>query len=289
MQTKLIRTHNSYHLGDNLVHLHFLRKVALANPDCQFVHAARWQYRRQLEPVVADIPNIKLSEIDHDPFYHYPFDGSTAFHHISHQSPTHPKVFSHERSVNAWRGAHLPPHHTGFWYEHPDRNDFAKFHLEAWFPLVCERMEVENPMRTPADMLFDYPALQIPVPDLVPFDVLVINAPPGSGQFQEFSSHEMDQIIDDLEEKGNRVVVSGSGTPNPFFSVTQIGQMSLHCHTILMVSTGPSWPTWNVWNQDGIKLRVILLDNERVNLGANTWHCSNVADARNVLKNAGLL
>jgi len=275
MQSRLIRTHNAYHLGDNLVHLHFLRKVALANPDREFVHAARWQYRRELEPVVTDIPNLKLSELDHDPFYKYPFDDSKGFHHVAiHRGY---KSWGNEKSVNAWRGA------DGFWYAHPDRNDFVKFHLEAWFPLLCERMEVENPMRTPADMLFDYPALQMPVPDLVPFDVLVINAPPGSGQFEAFNAAELDRIICELEFNKVKVVATGSGFPKPHFSVTQIGQMSFHCHTILMVSTGPSWPTFNVWNKDSIKLRVILLDNERVNLAPNSVHCSRIEEAREIL------
>jgi len=274
---QVTRTHNAYHLGDNLVHLHFLRKVALANPDREFIHAARWQYRRELEPVVADVPNLNLTELDHDPFYKYPFDGSVAFHHVADQSSNHPKVWHYDRSVNAWRGA------DGFWYAHPDRNDFVKFHLEAWFPLLCERIEVENPMRTPADMLFDYPALQMPVPDLVPFDVLVMNAPPGSGQFEAFSATELDNIICELEFNKVKVVATGSGFPKPHFSVTQIGQMSLHCHTILMVSTGPSWPTFNVWNKDSIKLRVILLDAERVNLAPFTVHCSRIEEAREIL------
>ena len=164
-----------------------------------------------------------------------------------------------------------------------------KFHLEAWFPLLCERIGVENPMRTAEDMLFDYPAIQTPIRDLVPFDVLVINAPPGSGQFQAFDASKLEDLIDELEGKGLKVVASGSGTPQPYFSATQIGQLSLHCDTILMVSTGPSWPTFNVWNKDSIKLRVILLDSERVNLASNTRHCSEIEEAENILKFAGLL
>src|SRR5258705_8913617 len=123
----ITRTHNAYHLGDNLVHLHFLRKVALDNPDRQFVHYAQNQYNWQLRDVIKDVPNIKLDDFG----YTLPSD-----------------------SINAWRGD------KEFWYHHPDRNDFVKFHLEAWFPYLCERMQVENPMRTATDMLFDYPAIQ---------------------------------------------------------------------------------------------------------------------------------
>jgi len=282
MQT--IRTHNAFHLGDNLVHLHFLRKVALANPDRQFIHAAGWQYRRQIEPVVVDIPNIKITEIEHDTFYRYPFDGSREFHHAASQpNPDYPKNWDHNRSINSWRGA------NGFWYKSEIRNDFIEFHLKEWFPYLCERMEVENPMRDPSDMLFDYPAIKTPIHNLVPFDVLVINSPPASGQFHDFNASKLEQIIYRLEYNDFHVVTSGSGLAKPYFTATQIGHLSLHCHTILMVSTGPSWPTFNVWNRDSIKHRIILLDNERVNLSANTMHCEKIEEAEEVLKHAGLL
>src|SRR5882757_5662003 len=162
----ITRTHNAYHLGDNLVHLHFLRKVAIANPDRQFVHSAENRYHRQLRPVIADVLNIKLED------------------YYGHVTPPN--------SINAWRGENR------FWYEHPDRNDFVKFHLEAWFPQLCDRMQVENPMRTAADMLFDYPAIQNPMKDGtdgISFDVLVINSPPFSGQFQGYNYDLLDGIV----------------------------------------------------------------------------------------------
>jgi hypothetical protein len=255
----IIRTHNAYHLGDNLVHLHFLRKVALANPDRQFIHYAQNQYARQLRPVIADIPNIKLDDFG----YMLPSD-----------------------SINAWRGDRR------FWYESPIRNDFVRFHFESWFPYLCDRMEVENPMHScPRDMLFDYPAIRHPINGSfpLPFDILVVNAPPGSGQFQEYDASKMSSVIDRLVKKGWAIFTTGTGIPHPFFSATEIGSLSLHCHTILMVSTGPSWPTFNVWNQDSVKNRIILLDNERVNLAPNTMHCSRIEEAEEVLKGAGLL
>src|SRR5215475_4918855 len=253
---RVIRTHNAYHLGDNLIHLHFLRKVALANPDTQFVHFAQWQYLRELRDLIQDVPNLSLSDFN----YMLPSD-----------------------STNSWRGA------DGFWYSHPKRLDFVAFHLEAWFPRLCERMKVANPMREPKDMLFDYPAIQNPVPDAVPFDVLLIDAPPGSGQFQSYSKSGMERLLDDLEASGQRVVTSGTGYPDRIFSAAQIGNLSLNCHTIVMISTGPSWPTFNIWNQDSIKLRLILLDEERVNLAPNSMHCGNIDHARAILSEANIL
>ncbi len=249
----ITRTHNAYHLGDNLVHLHFLRKVAIANPDRQFVHAAQWQYLRQLQDVIADLPNVELKDFN----YTTPSD-----------------------SINAWRGD------KQFWYSHPDRNDFVKFHVEAWFPFLADRMNVENPIKCAKDMLFDYPAIKAVKTFPIPFDVLIINSPPGSGQFQTYSEIAFDSIRTRMVEKGLDVVTTWPATPA---SATQYGHLSLHCHTILMVSTGPSWPTFNIWNQDSVKNRIILLEPERVNLSPNTMHCATIDEAAEVLKGAGLL
>jgi hypothetical protein len=249
----ITRTHNGYHLGDNLVHLHFMRKVALANPDREFIHAAQWQYIRQLGDLTSDIPNLNLMEYG----YLTPSD-----------------------SINAWRGD------KQFWYSHPDRNDFVKFHVEAWFPFLSDRMGVENPIKCAKDMLFDYPAIQQETPSIPTFDVLVINSPPGSGQFTTYNEFELFEVINRIKTKGLSVCASH---PYSQRSITQYGYLSLHCPSILMVSTGPSWPTFNIWNQETVKNRIILLDNERVNLSPNTTHCSTIDEASEVLKGIGLI
>ncbi len=261
----ITRTHNAYHIGDNLVHLHFLRKVALANPDRQFVHAAQWQCLKQLADIVSDVPNLTLTDFN----YLTPSD-----------------------SIDAWRGANQ------FWYSHPDRLDFVKFHVEAWFPLLADRMNVENPIKCAEDMLFDYPALVAGTNllDHPPFDILLINSAPCSGQFASFSEWQLGILAGDLAEKGSSVI---STAPTPCtkvqctqdtrLSITDIGHLSLHCHTIVMVSTGPSWTCFNIWNQNSVKLRIILLDSERIHLSPNTMHCARIEEAAEVLKKAGLL
>jgi len=54
-----------------------------------------------------------------------------------------------------------------------------------------------------------------------------------------------------------------------------------------MVSTGPSWPTLNIWTAD--LFRVVLIDNERLGLTSNTHHCRTARDAMRALKTAGFL
>ena len=56
-------TFNEWHLGDNLVHLHFLRRLAVEHPDCEFVHACRAEYHEQLKPVVWPLANMKIAPL----------------------------------------------------------------------------------------------------------------------------------------------------------------------------------------------------------------------------------
>lgn len=258
------RTHNGYHLGDNLVHLHFLRKVAIANPDREFVHAAQWQYLKELQDVVVDVPNLKLTDFN----YLTPSD-----------------------SIDAWRGA------QGFWYSHPDRFDFVKFHVESWFPFLADRMNVDNPVTNRQEMLFDYPAITNRPPGKIypVVDILVINSIPGSGQLPNVDVYGLGRLATRMVQKGFSVATTMTVSPEILstsvlaYSVTEIGYLSLGCHTILMVSTGPSWPTFNIWNQDTVKNRIILLEPERVYLSPHTIHCSRIEEAEEVLKEAGLL
>ena len=300
---KPIRTHNAYHLGDNLVHLNFLRRVAIANTDKKFVHAASYIHLPQLRDVIADVPNVALTELEHDPFYAYcPFDApewrSTNYPHTG------------DFTFNAWRGA------GGDWYNHPDRNDFVEYHTSHWFPKLADLMGVSNPVTCRESMLFDYPALINQENrkagnfwDTPDFDVLVINSPPGSGQLAGYDEYALWETAIQICAKGRKVVcthrprgsVNGHDnlrvTTDRALTVTQIGNLSLRCHTIVMVSTGPSWPTFNRWNASVIQCmdkashprRIILLEPERVNLALKTTHVATVQEAADILKKEGLM
>ncbi len=253
-----IQTFNSFHLGDQLVHLNFLRRCALANPDRDFIHYAQWQYLRELKPLTADVPNLELKEFG----YSMPVG-----------------------AIDSWRGANR------FWYEHPKRNDFVLFHLE-WFALLAKRMGIENPVTKSSDMLFNYPAMMNPVVEsngsLVPsaFDIMVINCPPNSGQFPAYNSDDMITLVAKLMNVPHRVI---QVTPESGFSVTQIGVLSQSCHTIVMVSTGPSWVTWNVFNQASVKHRIVMLKDERIYLDGCTDHAETIPDAQAYLAKYGLI
>ena len=258
----IYQTHCALRLGDNLAALQLVRKLAQANPSGEFVHACNLAYYNQgetLKPVIEDLPNIRLIDIG--------------------------QVSSD--SVDLWKGA------GGYFYAHPNRNDYVALMLD-FYALCCVRLGLPCPITKREDMLFDYPALKAYGAFYGNFDWLVINSQPHSGQFAGFNYKEFQSIIGALCGKYSVVTTGPVGWPFGQVSAehltpTQIGNLSLHCKYILMVSTGVSWPTFNVWAAESVKLRIILLDNERVELTPNTIHRNSIAGAHELLKESGML
>lgn len=253
---RTITTVNWLRLGDNLAHLQFLRLAALANPDDQFIHHAGSGYLPQLVEVVADVPNIRL---------------------LSEHAPVAPGA------VDSWKNA------GGWWERHPLRNEYGPFMVE-WFRYLAERMGVASPIQAPTDLLFDYPALSGYACE--PFDVLLVNAQPLSGQWRGYSADEFRDLANALRAAGRSVLttspIAGFACTMPH-TVTGIGGVSRFCRAIVMSSSGPSWPTFNRQNAESVALRVVLIDSERVNLSPNTVHAQSIDQARAALHGAGFL
>lgn len=259
---KTISTFNALHLGDNLVHLHFLRKLAQAYPDIQFVHGAHDRHLAQLYPLWQDVGNLTVKSI----------------------------AEVGQGAINAWRGA------GGHWYTHPQRTEFGAYHLE-WFRHLAHAMGLESPIHCAADLLFDYPALQSPGADGGVASILVVNSPPMSGQWTGFSHEGFDKLILSLYQAGHCVVTTSPSlvegiacTRDQSMDVTAIGRLSQRCQAVIGCVTGPMWPTLNQWNRDSVKLRVHLLDHERVDLLPHaTVHVNALSLVPEILRDRGLL
>ncbi len=74
-------------------------------------------------------------------------------------------------------------------------------------------------------------------------------------------------------------------------TVTQIGRLSMRARYILMVSTGPSWPTLNLHNALTVEKRIIIIQHERIGLSLpeKTKQVTTVREASAALMEAGLL
>jgi hypothetical protein len=256
---KTISTFNALHLGDNLVHLHFLRKMAQAYPEIHFIHGAQDHHLAQLYPVWQDLENLTVKSI----------------------------AEVGQGSINAWRGA------GGHWYAHPQRNDFVAYHLD-WFRHLARTMGLESPIHCGRDMLFDYPALR-PPQLRYPLDFLIINSPPSSGQWQGFDGAGFARLARSLAEKYSVLTTAPCGgnigcTQDVGGDITHIGMVSHRARCIIGCVTGPMWPCLNQWNADTVALRVHLLDQERVDyIPERTVHCNSLSLVPEILRDRGLL
>ena len=232
----MIHTYNEYHLGDNLVHLNYLRKVCEQNPDLEFTHHCNLQHHSQLTPLLEDVP-ISLQGLSIPP-----------------------------GALNAWIG------YKNFFYNHQDRSNWVVFHLD-WFNYLSDRLEVSNPIACRDDLLFDYPALNAPT--RYEFDYLIINSPPQSGQLPDYTPDFFSKRVKDLANEGHKVVTTyPTGlvpcTLEHHFTVTDIGVLSNGVKHIEGVATGPMWTTFNKFNKDKVLSRVFYCRDQVVNLTDST-------------------
>jgi len=232
----MIHTYNEYHLGDNLVHLHYLRKVCEQNPDLEFTHHCNPALHFQLEPLVEFMP-ITLDGLSIPP-----------------------------GAINCWIGR------DNFFYNHPLRENWVTFHI-CWFDYLSDLLEVANPIACKEDFWFDYPGLKVLPP--MNYDYLVINSPPASGQLPDYSPDFFNNMVRNLCNEGKKVITTAHTgmaecTLDHGITVTGIGALSKGAKHIIGVATGPMWTTFNVYNAQTVKSRTFYCAHQTVNLTNNT-------------------
>jgi hypothetical protein len=234
----MIQTYNEYHLGDQLIHLNYLRRLSYLYPDYIFRHYCQDIYIPQLLAVVEDLTTIEIL-------------------------PLGEKVDS---ATNAWLGV------DGWFYRHPKQRHWVDLHLD-WFDTLSKRLGVKNPIRTKYDLFFEYPALRKKV--YQPFDVLIINCPPGSNQLPTFSPGKFESLTKLLCKDMDVMTVYPTklcpSTLEMHMTVTEIGNLAQYCQYIVAVDTGPLWTTYNQWNMDKIRGRTIYTTTfDSIDLTPNT-------------------
>ncbi len=254
-------THCGLRLGDNLAHVHFARKMAAKYPEHVFTHAAHLAYLNQLLELTWDLPNLRL----------IPFEYRSA------------------DSIDVWKNA------GGYWENHKLKYNYGRFYIE-FFEMIAAKMGLESPLKRPPDLLFDYPAIKKPANICEPFDCLVVNSAPQSNQWLAYNEKEMESMVEVLARKNSVITtaktslrVPCTGDCKPPLSVTAIGTLSLYCKYIVMVATGPSWPTFNVWNTESIKRRIILNGTEDVNIAPNTVTVRTCGEALKMCEMEGII
>lgn len=246
-----IHTHNLLRLGDNIIQLNFLRRVLEKN-DVEITHyySNSLCNGAELVPFIAGLEDrITLSSAPRPP-----------------------------GSIDSWRGPD--------WYGHPDKLNFSLYHKQ-WFAKLSASMGVVNPIVDTDDLLIDYPLLHTPHPK---YDVVVLNSPALSGQFTRFSDYEFNYLITMLLNKNYSVITTRPTDLCPYFesvSVAHIGAVAANADVVVGVSTGVSWPCFNIINKNA--LHIMLLDYESVILTPRGRTVKTVYEAINILQQENIL
>ena len=256
-------TFNEWHLGDNLIHLNFLRRLAARSPHEKFVHACRECYLGQLRPVVADLPNVRLVALKD----------------------------MHPGSINCWKNYGKWTGRGGYFDRSDKQADFVAFHL-MFFNDLARRMGTTSPIGCASDFLFNYPAvLKSLSTHEGRYDVLVCNSTPQSNQLLGWKDGDWDDVIEYILQRGRSVICtqqspfanSQTGADCTYgLDVTGVGNVSLRCGLIVGCPCGPMWPTWNVRNRD--TPRIVVHGKETINIGSRTQHARNKAELLSLLE-----
>jgi len=215
----MIRTYNEYHLGDQLIHLNYLRRLGLPA-----THYCKAEYHRQLQPLTEGT-EIVLMDLPAKP----------------------------EDAVNAWIGA------NNYFYNHPKKEHWVEFHLDWFkhlsntlgVPIVMASQDnflFDYPalMAIQAEQ-YDYLIINSPPKSnqLPSFnqDAFKRMAQELLDQGQTVISTYPLQICPNTLEKG--------------LDVTRIGILSKAVKHIIAVDTGPLWTTYNVHNKDKVLSRTV--------------------------------
>ena len=209
----LIKTYNEYHLGDQLHHLNYLRKVCQEDTSIECIHYCKQEYHSQLLPLCEGVP-ITLQDLS--------YRGD---------------------AINAWIGV------DGYFYRSPLNKNWVAFHLD-WFSHLSNQLGVMNPMQTPDSFLFDYPAIQIG--KYPSYDVLIVNSVPMSGQLPDYNPWFFNKLTKKYLDEGSSVITTFptnlcQSTLELGMTVTDIGALAKGVSRIQGVDTGPIWTTYNVW------------------------------------------
>jgi hypothetical protein len=251
--SRTIDTYMQWHLGDNLLHLHFLRKLSEKYPEIQFRHALQAGYIGQCRELTQDMPHIALLPL------------------LENQQQV---------GLDGWKGA------EGYFFNHPRKFEFGALYLDL-FDKLARQMGLSTPFRVTDDLLFDYPAIhKNPVSPV--YDVLLINSEPLSNQLKSYSAADFVRVAEALRARGHSVVTTRKMegfdcTLDKGYSVTDVAALSLHARYFIAVCTGVMWPSINVFNQEVHKFKIILNDHETVDIGKNVVMCRSSADLHDLV------
>jgi len=238
-----INFYSQEHLGDNMHHFHYCRKLLEQNKDIEIDFYMK-------SPT--DCNNF-------DVFY------NELILHIKDLERFN-IIKNFTRLPSDVVNIHINADQTGRKYfefiNYPSLNgnmSFNEFYI-YFFEHFSKILQLENPIKTNEDFLMDNPyILKDNRMYNDNFDFLIINSMPGSGQVERNLNH-FNILFEYLLSKNYKIISTEKtlypeilSTVENGLSLLEIGNLSLKCDYVIGVHTSPVIYTFNKWNIDKIK------------------------------------
>jgi hypothetical protein len=232
-----INTYIEPHLGDNVRHLDYLRKIVDKDSNYYFTHYAREKYLNELQTqIIGYENNIQLKPYEHG----IPSD-----------------------AIHGW--INTDNWYEGYYYPKVLKDEgyplmYDKMYIK-WFNLLEQKYNLPNPIKTPEDFKTKFNGLE--VYDLEKeYDVLLINSIPQSAQYM-YEENLFEKLALDFKSKGYDVITTHKipnieCTLDYNYNLVQIAKISTKTPIIIAVDTGPIHLCLNKITLDNCQLFHIL-------------------------------
>ena len=211
--------HNTWHLGDCFLQLHFCRKLAERGHDVFFY--VKKDYVYELNQYCGRVNIRRMDQI-------------------------------HKESINTWLGQKAE-----FFVNSPNKKDYAQCMLNV-FDYIATRAHVDNPIKTKDALWIDWSeyneAFRIP-----PCDVFIVNSRGLSGQTTAQPKDWESLINKLLADGYKVTTTAPTDCDCPCtmkmgMNMVELGASSIGAKIIAGVQTAPYHPTVNIWNKNALFL-----------------------------------
>jgi hypothetical protein len=230
---KCIYTHIIYNIGDNIIHLNYLKKLAKLNQGILFLHFLKSEYINQISEYIIE-DNIRLLPLEIRPIW----------------------------SINSWKND------KKYWSKHPNKYKFEDFYLE-YFDRISKKLGLKNPITNKEDLIIDAERMVSKNKKYQNYDYFIVNSEPKSDQF-DYDENELNLLIKKISETHSIIttkkIESIPCTQDSNMTLYDIGIQSTKCKKHIMIATGPCWfalNSYNIKNSEGIYL---LLRDEQIRI-----------------------
>lgn len=246
MSIKYINTYNELHLGDNVYHLDYLKKIINKYPEYRFAHYCNAQYHTQLQATLVGYEDtIRLYSTLNIPL----------------------------NSINSWIG-------SGGWFYTWVSNKIDKLPILydemyiEWYNLLETTYGLPNPIKTSDDFLLHFNGLD--VYDLEKtYDVLIINSVPMSGQYV-YEYELFYKFCNTMSGNGMTLITTNKlenyeCTLDYNYNICDIAKISTKCKYILAIHTGPLALCLNKYTINNVEFFHILDNTNAFSYDVCSW------------------